>query len=63
MAGDSPAIEARGLVKTYGETRALNGIDLTVRRGQVFGFLGPNGAGKTTTIRILATVDSTSGPA
>jgi ABC-2 type transport system ATP-binding protein len=55
MAGDDPAIEAQGLVKAYGETRALNGIDLTVRRGQVFGFLGPNGAGKTTTIRILAT--------
>ena len=56
MAGDSPAIEARGLIKVYGETRALDGIDLTVRRGQVFGFLGPNGAGKTTTIRILATL-------
>jgi ABC-2 type transport system ATP-binding protein len=56
MAVDGPAIEARGLVKTYGETRALDGIDLTVRRGQVFGFLGPNGAGKTTTIRILATL-------
>jgi ABC-2 type transport system ATP-binding protein len=55
-AGDSPAIDARGLVKVYGENRALDGIDLTVRRGQVFGFLGPNGAGKTTTIRILATL-------
>ena len=54
--GDCPAIEARGLVKVYGQTRALDGIDLTVRRGQVFGFLGPNGAGKTTTIRILATL-------
>jgi ABC-2 type transport system ATP-binding protein len=54
--GDGPAIEARGLVKVYGETRALDGIDLTIRRGQVFGFLGPNGAGKTTTIRILATL-------
>ncbi len=53
---EDPAIEARGLVKVYGETRALDGIDLTVRRGQVFGFLGPNGAGKTTTIRILATL-------
>ena len=51
-----PAIEVRGLVKIYGETRALDGIDLGVRRGQVFGFLGPNGAGKTTTIRILATL-------
>jgi len=56
VTGDGPAIEARGLVKVYGETRALDGIDLTVRRGQVFGFLGPNGAGKTTTIRILATL-------
>ena len=56
MAGEGPAIEARGLVKVYGKTRALDGIDLTVRRGQVFGFLGPNGAGKTTTIRILATL-------
>jgi len=55
-AGDYPAIEARGLVKVYGETRALDGVDLTVRRGQVFGFLGPNGAGKTTMIRILATL-------
>ncbi len=55
-AGDGPAVEARGLVKVYGRTRALDGIDLTVRRGQVFGFLGPNGAGKTTTIRILATL-------
>jgi len=54
--GDQPAIEAHGLVKVYGENRALDGIDLTVRRGQVFGFLGPNGAGKTTTIRVLATL-------
>jgi ABC-2 type transport system ATP-binding protein len=53
---NQPAIEAHGLVKVYGENRALDGIDLTVRRGQVFGFLGPNGAGKTTTIRILATL-------
>ncbi|MEU5951093.1 ATP-binding cassette domain-containing protein [Streptomyces sp. NPDC047525] len=54
--GDQSAIEAHGLVKVYGESRALDGIDLTIRRGQVFGFLGPNGAGKTTTIRILATL-------
>lgn len=54
--GDHPAIEAHGLVKVYGEHRALDGIDLTIPRGQVFGFLGPNGAGKTTTIRILATL-------
>ena len=56
MAREGLTIEARGLVKVYGKTRALDGIDLTVRRGQVFGFLGPNGAGKTTTIRILATL-------
>jgi ABC-2 type transport system ATP-binding protein len=54
--GDHPAIEAHALVKRYGAHRALDGIDLTIRRGQVFGFLGPNGAGKTTTIRVLATL-------
>lgn len=53
---DHPAIEAHGLVKAYGESRALDGIDLTIPRGQVFGLLGPNGAGKTTTIRVLATL-------
>jgi len=47
------AIAVSGLVKTFGSTRALNGLDLTVRAGEVHGFLGPNGAGKTTTIRIL----------
>ncbi|GAB2815335.1 daunorubicin resistance protein DrrA family ABC transporter ATP-binding protein [Actinoallomurus bryophytorum] len=56
MDRDHPAIEAHGLVKLYGKNRALDGIDLTVRRGQVLGFLGPNGAGKTTMIRILATL-------
>jgi ABC-2 type transport system ATP-binding protein len=59
--GNGPAIEVRDLVKVYGETRALDGIDLTVPRGQVFGFLGPNGAGKTTTIRILATLTKPDG--
>jgi ABC-2 type transport system ATP-binding protein len=63
VAGNGPAIEARGLVKTYGEVRALDGVDLTVRRGEVFGFLGPNGAGKTTTIRILATLTRPDGGA
>ena len=50
------AIEAEGLVKTFGEVRAVDGIDLAVRTGGVFGFLGPNGAGKTTAIRTLATL-------
>ncbi len=47
------AISTDGLVKTFGQTRALDGLDLTVSTGEVHGFLGPNGAGKTTTIRIL----------
>ena len=47
------AIRTEALVKTFGRTRALDGLDLTVRQGEVHGFLGPNGAGKTTTIRIL----------
>jgi ABC-2 type transport system ATP-binding protein len=47
------AIAVSGLVKTFGPTRALDGLDLEVRTGEVHGFLGPNGAGKTTTIRIL----------
>ncbi|WP_238006262.1 ABC transporter ATP-binding protein [Dactylosporangium sp. AC04546] len=47
------AIEVTGLTKRFGQTTALNGLDLTVAQGEVHGFLGPNGAGKTTTIRIL----------
>jgi ABC-2 type transport system ATP-binding protein len=50
------AIETRGLVKIFGENRAVDGIDLAVRTGTVYGVLGPNGAGKTTTIRMLATL-------
>jgi ABC-2 type transport system ATP-binding protein len=50
------AIEATGLVKSFGETRAVDGVDLAVRRGSIYGVLGPNGAGKTTTIRMLATL-------
>ncbi|MCG8925646.1 ABC transporter ATP-binding protein [Lentzea sp. CC55] len=46
-------ISVSGLVKTFGRTRALDGLDLTVRTGEVHGFLGPNGAGKSTTIRVL----------
>ena len=51
-----PAIEAEGLVKRFGETTAVDGVDLHVPRGTVYGVLGPNGAGKTTTIRMLATL-------
>lgn len=50
------AVEVRGLVKHYGETRALDGVDLDVRQGTVLGVLGPNGAGKTTLVRILSTL-------
>src|SRR5262245_42628851 len=50
------AIEASGLVKTFGEVKAVDGVDLAVGRGSVYGVLGPNGAGKTTTIRMLATL-------
>ena len=46
-------IRTRGLTKSFGSTRALDGVDLTVGRGEVHGFLGPNGAGKSTTIRVL----------
>jgi ABC-2 type transport system ATP-binding protein len=49
-------LELRGVVKRYGSFTAVNGIDLTVPRGEIFGFLGPNGAGKTTTIRMVAGV-------
>jgi ABC-2 type transport system ATP-binding protein len=50
------AIEAEGLVKEFGRTRALDGIDLQVRAGTILGMLGPNGAGKTTTVRVLTTL-------
>ena len=49
----SAPISIAGLTKSFGITRALDGLDLTVREGEVHGFLGPNGAGKSTTIRIL----------
>jgi ABC-2 type transport system ATP-binding protein len=52
----SHAIETNGLVKSFRATRALDGVDLRIRQGSVYGLLGPNGAGKTTTIRILATL-------
>src|SRR4051794_14460611 len=50
------AVEAHGLVKTFGDMRAVDGVDLTVHRGEVFGVLGPNGAGKTTMLKMLATL-------
>ncbi|MED1722049.1 ATP-binding cassette domain-containing protein [Brevibacillus parabrevis] len=50
------AVEARGLVKVFGDNRAVDGVDLNVRAGSIYGVLGPNGAGKTTTIRMLATL-------
>jgi oleandomycin transport system ATP-binding protein len=53
---DEVAIEVRGLVKHYGATRALDGVDLSVRRGTVMGVLGPNGSGKTTLVRVLSTL-------
>ena len=49
----SPAVMTHKLSKSYGEVQALRGVDLEVRRGEIFGFLGPNGSGKTTTIRCL----------
>jgi len=58
---DELAIEASGLVKSYGGVRVLRGIDLQVPRGSVFALLGPNGAGKTTTVRILATLSRPDG--
>jgi len=53
---DTPAIEADGLTKHYGKTKALDGFDLRVPTGTVYGLLGPNGAGKTTAVRVLATL-------
>lgn len=50
------AVQAKALVKTYGSTTALDGVDLEIPPGKVLGLLGPNGAGKTTTVRILTTL-------
>ena len=52
----APAVEAYGLVKRFGKHRAVDSVDLTVHRGEVFGVLGPNGAGKTTMLKMLATL-------
>src|SRR5213596_839228 len=51
-----PAIEAEGLVRVFKKTRAVDGIDLAVETGEIFGFLGPNGAGKSTTVHMLTTL-------
>jgi ABC-2 type transport system ATP-binding protein len=56
VAGVGLAIEAQGLVRRFGETTAVRGVDLAVRRGEIYGFLGPNGAGKTTVVRMLCTL-------
>ncbi|MFL1380384.1 ATP-binding cassette domain-containing protein [Nocardiopsis protaetiae] len=56
MAEEPPAVRAEGLRKNYGRTAALDGLDLEVPAGTVFGLLGPNGAGKTTAVRVLATL-------
>ncbi|WP_130797477.1 ATP-binding cassette domain-containing protein [Streptomyces otsuchiensis] len=52
----APAVETNGLVKIYGDNRAVDGVDMTVPKGAVYGVLGPNGAGKTTTVKMLATL-------
>ena len=49
----TPAIDIKGLTKSYGELKALNGVNISIKKGEFFGLLGPNGAGKTTTINIL----------
>ena len=51
-----PAVRVKGVVKKFGSTTALAGVDLEVPEGMVFGLLGPNGAGKTTLVRILSTL-------
>src|ERR1700755_2654998 len=50
------AVQATGLVKTFGDFRAVDGVDLEARQGEIFGVLGPNGAGKTTMLKMLATL-------
>src|ERR1700759_4915204 len=62
--GIDAAIQAEGLIKNFGETRALADFNLSVSRGSVFGLLGPNGAGKTTAVRVLTTLlEPDGGPA
>ncbi len=54
--GTDLAVDARGLVKRFGDKVALDGVDLQVPRGAIYGMLGPNGAGKTTAVRVLTTL-------
>jgi ABC-2 type transport system ATP-binding protein len=56
-----PAITARGLTRRYGEVTAVDGLDLTIERGEIYGLLGPNGAGKSTTVKMLCTLLSPTG--
>jgi ABC-2 type transport system ATP-binding protein len=56
MSGAAPAVEVSGIGKSFGQTRVLDGIELTVKAGTIFALLGPNGAGKTTMVRILSTL-------
>src|SRR3954466_9813155 len=56
LSAGTPAVRAEGLVKVFGDNRAVDGVDLRVEAGTVYGVLGPNGAGKTTTISMLATL-------
>ena len=55
------AISARGLTRTFGEVTAVDALDLTIHRGEIYGLLGPNGAGKSTTIKMLCTLLAPSG--
>jgi ABC-2 type transport system ATP-binding protein len=56
MASEQPIIQARNLIKTFGDVTAVGGVSFAVARGEIFAFLGPNGAGKTTTIKMLTTL-------
>src|SRR3981189_1403700 len=56
MSAHAPLIHARGLVKTFGALRAVDGIDFDVQKAEAFGFLGPNGAGKSSTMRMMPRV-------
>src|SRR6266481_9647107 len=61
MSAEAPLIHARGLVKTFGTLRAVDGVDFDVQKGEAFGFLGPNGAGKSSTMRMIGCVSPVSG--